>query len=413
MFEEKKKRDLSLFRLIVGLSVVAALGYGGVQLYGQVGGERGAAVLSEAPERLTEARSLLGSGDYAGVIDTLSPLKNQITDTQQGPEVWALLARATTRTDGVDAALPMARRAVEGFGPHRDRPLYATLYAQLLEQSGALEEAEAIFAEVAETAPPELRAAAVTGLGRVRERAGELIPARDLYADAVRDAAFQSDAWFEAVEALGDANVALFFGQEETPESQVYVVQPGDTLTAIGVRLNTTLGSLTRANGITEETPLRVGQRLKYTPKDFRIVIDRSDNRLYVVDSQGIFKMYRVGLGAPGSETTPGSYRIGDKIKDPTWHKPGEGPIPPGDPRNELATRWMQMVPEEEGLPKDLGIHGTLSPETIGFHSSNGCARMLTPEVEELYDIVVRSTPVLVVDGVTTALLTPQTIEAR
>src|SRR5690606_13008720 len=149
---------------------------------------------------------------------------------------------------------------------------------------------------------------------------------------------------------------------------------------------------LTRANGITEDSSLQVGQRLKYTPKDFRIVIDRATNRLFVVDSQGIFKMYRVGLGAPGSETTPGSYRIGDKIKDPTWHKPGHGPIPPVDPANELSTRWMQLVPEEEGLPKDLGIHGTLSPESIGLYSSNGCARMLTEEVEELFDVVVRAT---------------------
>jgi hypothetical protein len=59
----------------------------------------------------------------------------------------------------------------------------------------------------------------------------------------------------------------------------------------------------------------------------------------------------------------------------------------------------MPLVPEQEGLPKDLGIHGTIRPETVGKHSSNGCARLYPQEVEELYDLVVRSTPVDIVEA--------------
>ena len=58
----------------------------------------------------------------------------------------------------------------------------------------------------------------------------------------------------------------------------------------------------------------------------------------------------------------------------------------------------MPMVPEEEALPTDLGIHGTIAPETIGTYASSGCPRMYKEDVEELYDLVVRSTPVFVVD---------------
>ncbi|MCC6142734.1 MAG: L,D-transpeptidase, partial [Candidatus Hydrogenedentes bacterium] len=114
--------------------------------------------------------------------------------------------------------------------------------------------------------------------------------------------------------------------------------------------------------------------------------------------NEGIFKRYSVGLGMPGYETTPGKYKIGNKQKDPTWHKPGAEPIPAGDPRNELGTRWMPLVPTEEGLPTDLGIHGTIAPETIGKFESHGCARLHKEEVEELYDLVVRSTPVEIVE---------------
>ena len=58
----------------------------------------------------------------------------------------------------------------------------------------------------------------------------------------------------------------------------------------------------------------------------------------------------------------------------------------------------MPLIPVDEGLPRDLGIHGTIAPETIGSFSSSGCARMLNEEVEELYDLVVRSTPVDIVE---------------
>ena len=212
----------------------------------------------------------------------------------------------------------------------------------------------------------------------------------------------------EAIEALGAANVDLIFSPGEVPGSKVYVVEPGDNLTAIGIKLNTTLGLLMRANNIDDPARLQVGQRLKWTPKDFHIIIDRRHCLLYLMDKDGIFKRYRVGLGKPGFETTLGKYRIGNKEKDPTWHKQGEEPIPPGDPRNELGTRWMPLVPVEEGLPTDLGIHGTIAPATIGYHSSAGCARMLPADVEELYDLVVRSTPVEIVeeyipDGLVTA----------
>jgi LysM repeat protein len=212
--------------------------------------------------------------------------------------------------------------------------------------------------------------------------------------DATRD----SDAWREAAEALGRVNVALVFSLGETEESKVYTVEKGDSLTKIGMKLNTTQGLLTRANDLEQDAVLHLGQRLKYTPKEFRIVIERATCRLFLLDKDGLFKCYPVGLGMKGHETTLGSYKIGDKQKDPTWYKPGGGPIPPGDPRNELGTRWMPLVPLEEGLPTDLGIHGTARPETVGEYSSRGCARLLMPEVEELYDLVVRSTPVDIVD---------------
>jgi lipoprotein-anchoring transpeptidase ErfK/SrfK len=268
----------------------------------------------------------------------------------------------------------------------------------MLEAAGNADEAVRIYQEVQNSAPPECRAPAITGLGRNAERNKNTFKARDLYRQALAEAPWDSEDWNEALDALGRLNVALIFSPQESPESKRYSVQKGDSITSIGNALNTTQGLLMRANGIDENTTLNLGQQLKYTPKEFRIVIERSRCRLFLLDKDGIFRRYPVGLGKSGHETTLGSYKIGNKEKNPVWHKPGAGAIPAGDPANELGTRWMPLVPDQEGLPRDLGIHGTIHPETVGQYSSNGCPRLFGEDVEELYDLVVRSTPVDIVE---------------
>jgi lipoprotein-anchoring transpeptidase ErfK/SrfK len=288
--------------------------------------------------------------------------------------------------------------AIERYPGAPEYPQASLKYARLLEAAGRFEESNAIYTRLRESAPPAYRGGAISGLARQAERDGKTELARDLYKLAVKESAWGSEQWTEAADSLGALNVAAIFSSKPTSDSKVYRVEAGDNLTAIGMKLNTTQGLLMRANNISDPTTLRISQNLKYTPKDFHIVIERSTLRLFLMDNDGLFKVYKVGLGRPGQDTTLGRYRIGNKEKDPTWHKPGAGPIPPGDPRNELGTRWMPLIPEEEGLPNDLGIHGTIEPETVGKYTSMGCPRLLAAEVEELYDLIVRSTPVAIVE---------------
>ncbi len=305
------------------------------------------------------------------------------------------MARQLGQTEEMLSAL---KRALTEFPVSPEYPAVATHYAVALENSGRMEEALALYASIRASAPPAYRAGATLGLGRKALRDKNLIEARKLFREAVNEADWDSPAWNDALDALGKVNVRLIFSPEATPESKVYLVEKGDNLTNIGIKLNTTQGLLTRANGITESTQLSIGQSVKYTPKDFRIVVERSACRLFLLDKDGLFKRYFVGLGMPGHETVIGKYTIGNKQKDPTWFKPGGGPVAAGDPMNELGTRWMPLVPSDAGLPTDLGIHGTIAPETIGQYKSHGCPRMLKEDVEELYDLVVRSTPVDIVE---------------
>ncbi len=352
-------------------------------------------------EELQKARAQIDAGNPADAASILLSLVDTVQDTNVTPQALMLYANLMRAQNNTQEQLALLKRAVEEYPTSPHHPQAAIAYAEALELAGQPEEAKKYFERITESAPPALRAAALFGLGKQEEKKGASIAARDFYRKALEDAKWDSEVWNRALDAFGELNVALLFSPGETPESKHYAIESGDTLTKIGIKLNTTQGLLVRANQIDDPSRLHLGQRLKYTPKDFRILIERSTCRLFLLDNNGLFKRYYTGLGMPGHETTLGSYTIGNKQKDPVWWKPGGEAVPPGDPNNELGTRWMPLVPTEEGLPTDLGIHGTIAPETIGQYKSHGCPRMRKKDVEELYDLVVRSTPVEIVEKFT------------
>jgi len=403
VFFRKSGGDGGLFRILAVLVVLSAIGGAGLYAY-RHGAGRVLQLAASSPETaakaLEDARGLLAGGNPDAAHTALNPALRARQPRVAGPAVLCLADILNAQGKPAEAVAALEK----GMDDLAATPEYPVLVARLAfehERAGRKEEAGALYGQLRENAPPEMQAMALCGLGRMKEAEGDLTGARDLFRDAAERAPWDSPAWNEALGPLGRLNVQLIFTPGETPESKVYTVERGDTLISIGIKLNTTQALLMRANNLSDGQTLSPGQRLKYTPKDFHLVIERSTCRIFLLDSRGVFKMYRTGLGMPGHETTPGKYIIGVKEKDPVWHKQGAGPIPAGDPANELGTRWMPLVPQEPNLPKDLGIHGTIAPDSVGQFSSHGCARMLNEEVEELWDLVVRSTPVAIVEKYT------------
>ena len=395
-----KKEGPSLTKIVIVLALLAAVAYGGLYGYQYYRSVRRAQTVQKAPDVIQQAQDFIDQGKYDEAKDNLTALLDKPGAATVAPRALRLLAEIARHAGDEDQALTYLHRAAYDYPNDAGRPAAAVAYGKQLEKMGRDDDARKVYKDVTASAPPDLRAPALTGLGRLQEKEGHLEAARDLYKKAVQLAPWDSQAWNDALDALGAANVKLIFSTKPTEDSDYYTVEPGDNLIGIGIKLNTTQGLLTRANGLKENSTLHVGQRLKYTHKDFRIVIERSTCRLFLFDGSGLFKRYYVGLGKKGHETTLGKYRIGNKQKNPAWYKPGVGRIPFGDPRNELGTRWMPMVPEAEDLPRDLGIHGTFQPDSVGKYSSSGCARLINDKVEELYDLVVRATPVEVVDKI-------------
>lgn len=194
----------------------------------------------------------------------------------------------------------------------------------------------------------------------------------------------------KAQEAMENVNVAILFSRIETPDSFVYEVQKGDTLTRIAKKFSTTVELISKANNLKDDS-IRIGKSLKITKSRFSIAVDKSQNILTLKADENILKTYRVSTGKDSS-TPIGTFKITTKIVNPPWYPPGGGVIQSGDPKNVLGSRWL-------GISKpSYGIHGTIEPESIGRSVTEGCVRMRNSDVEELYAIVPEGTEVVIVD---------------
>ncbi len=221
------------------------------------------------------------------------------------------------------------------------------------------------------------------------DKKGNLLKAKEAYQKLIEKYPGSSNI-SKAQEALDNLNVKILFSPALTPDSLLYEVQKGDTLTKIAKKFNTTTELISRANGLKDAT-VKLGKSLKISKAKFSIVVDKSQNILTLKSDQDILKTYKVSTGK-NSCTPVGTFKVTNKLIDPPWYPSTGGMIPAKDPKNVLGSRWI-------GLSKQgYGIHGTIEPESIGKSVTEGCVRMKNPDVEELYSIVPIGTEVVIVD---------------
>ncbi|PIQ82467.1 MAG: hypothetical protein COV76_03575 [Candidatus Omnitrophica bacterium CG11_big_fil_rev_8_21_14_0_20_64_10] len=217
---------------------------------------------------------------------------------------------------------------------------------------------------------------------------GNWTEAREVYEKAVESAVDGRQA-AQAQAGLGQANIRLLFSGTATPDSIVYEIKRGDTLYGISRKYGTTVELLRAANGISGDV-IQVGQRLKITKADFNVLVDKSQNTLTLKNGEEVLKVYRCSTGE-GGITPVGEFRIKTRLVDPPWYSP-EGVIPPGDPRNQLGSRWLGFdVP-------GYGIHGTIDPDSVGKPVTRGCVRLTNADVEELFALLPADTRVAIVE---------------
>lgn len=138
---------------------------------------------------------------------------------------------------------------------------------------------------------------------------------------------------------------------------------------------------------------LRAEQTLLLPLEAVSVHVRQDLHRLGLYIGDWFVKEFRVGVGREETPTPVGRFRIVDRLPNPPWTTRVDGRtmvIPAGDPRNELGAVWMAIESDQWSRTAGFGIHGTIRPETVGSHCSNGCVRLRDEEALEVFDWVRR-----------------------
>lgn len=107
------------------------------------------------------------------------------------------------------------------------------------------------------------------------------------------------------------------------------------------------------------------------------IVVSLEDRRLALLEDGAVKATYPVAVGRNSSPSPTGTFRIVQRVSNPTYYHKGQV-IPPGL-GNPVGARWL-------GLSRaGYGIHGTNAQRSIGKAASHGCIRMARPDLESLF----------------------------
>ena len=206
----------------------------------------------------------------------------------------------------------------------------------------------------------------------------------------------------ERVLLIGEAdalNARLVWSATPGPAFGSVKVEPNDSYWKIARRVTrqrgvaVTAGMLEAINKVRPQR-LRLGQSLKVPNEAVSLLADKSAFSLYVLLGGVYVRHFSIGIGE-GSSTPEGTFTVSGKTAKPVWTDPKTGKrYKYGEEGHLIGSRWMGFW--RDGGPTGYGIHGTISPESIGKAVSDGCIRLLNSDVEALFELVPEGSTVLV-----------------
>jgi lipoprotein-anchoring transpeptidase ErfK/SrfK len=131
-----------------------------------------------------------------------------------------------------------------------------------------------------------------------------------------------------------------------------------------------------------------VAEKVQYTgdAKPGAVVVQTGERSLYLITGKDQALKYSVGVGRSGQQWF-GTTRVASKHIKPAWKPPvslrgKRSPdfyIEGGTPQNPMGAAALVLVDRE------LAIHGTNNPGSIGGFVSAGCIRMHNRDIMDLY----------------------------
>lgn len=129
-----------------------------------------------------------------------------------------------------------------------------------------------------------------------------------------------------------------------------------------------------------------------------KIVLELGKRTISLLEGEKVLGSWPVAIGDPATPTPTGTFAVENKVVNPQYQSTKSGKLNPKiGAQGPLGDRWIGF--KRSGL-NQYGIHGTPDAWAWTVTSraavSNGCVRMLTPHVRQLFDQVDVGTPVIV-----------------
>lgn len=189
----------------------------------------------------------------------------------------------------------------------------------------------------------------------------------------------------DARDQLGEINMKLFFSDAPDPDKQQYVIQKGDTISAIERKTKVPGELIMRLNRIEDPTKLRIGTVLNVTRPQFALKIDHKTKRVVLLNNGKFFKQYKVGeWNAPSRKSSaPAAAKVKEKS---AWANNQQVPVGAKDYAG--SGHWITTSATGYTLYSD-GMEGVPKPNEGGLGLS-------AEDMEELTTLVNRGTPVTI-----------------
>lgn len=110
------------------------------------------------------------------------------------------------------------------------------------------------------------------------------------------------------------------------------------------------------------------------------VLVSIPDRKLALFENGKVVRIYRVAVGKASTPSPTGSFKIVNRVINPTYYHKGQ--VIAAGKDNPVGTRWMGLS------AKGYGIHGTNAPRSIGNAASTGCIRMEQRDLEELFELL-------------------------
>jgi lipoprotein-anchoring transpeptidase ErfK/SrfK len=128
------------------------------------------------------------------------------------------------------------------------------------------------------------------------------------------------------------------------------------------------------------------------------IVLELGRREISLRENGQVVRRWPVAIGDPSTPTPVGTFKVENKVLNPQYQSTRSGKINNTvGPQGPLGDRWIGF---KHSGANQYGIHGTPTAWAWTVTSraavSNGCVRMLTPHVRELFEKVDIGTPVIV-----------------